>query len=168
MKPEAEPEEAEMEVLKLKLKSRIRRRYDFEYRIIFTGSDATGLSFHPHLVQVAATVLEVADAAVGVQLVQQVQVNVRNKDHLRIGRRLRTPSVRRKSEIAGREDSGARILNVHVVHLGQVAHTACDHHETFVLDGAGMGADLHARIGILRIREERHEENLHPLGGHNA
>lgn len=94
MKPEAEPEEAEMEVLKLKLKSRIRRRYDFEYRIIFTGSDATGLSFHPHLVQIAAAILEVADAAVGVQLVQQVQVNVRNKDHLRIGvASARRPSV---------------------------------------------------------------------------
>ena len=84
MKPEAEPEEAEMEVLKLKLKSRIRRRYDFEYRIIFTGSDATGLSFHPHLVQVAAAVLEVAD------LFRNFHDDGRNRRNARCGLQFRT------------------------------------------------------------------------------
>ena len=102
------------------------------------------------------------------QLVQQVQVDIRNKDHLRIGRRFGSPSVRRKSEVARGEDPGTCVLNVHVMHFGQVAHTAGDHYEAFVFNGAGVGTDLYARIGVLRIREERYEKNLHSFGGHNA
>ena len=87
------------------------------------------------------------------QLVQQVQVDIRNKDHLRIGRRFGSPSVRRKSEVARGEDPGTCVLNVHVMHFGQVAHTAGDHYEAFVFNGAGVGTDLYAgsREDIERI-----------------
>ena len=102
------------------------------------------------------------------QFVQKIQIDVRNEDHLRIGCRLSPFPICREGEVAGREDSRPGVLDIHVVHLGQVAYAAGDHHEAFVLDGAGMGAHLHARIGILGVGKERHEEDLHPLGGHNA
>ena len=121
-----------------------------------------------HFVEVAATVLQVADAAVGVQLVQQVEVYIGHKNHLRVGRGLGAHAVRGEGEVARGEDATLCILDVHVVHAGQVAHAAGDDHEALVLDGTGMGADLDAAVGILRVGQEGNEEDLHPLVGHDA
>lgn len=54
------------------------------------------------------------------------------------------------------------------MYTGKVAHTACYDHKTLVLDGAGMGAYLNARIGVLRVGKERNEQYLHALVCHDA
>ena len=109
-----------------------------------------------------------AHAAVGVQLAEQIQVDIRDEDHLRIGRRLGAFAVGREGKVARREDSRLGILDIHVVHAGQVADAAGDRHEALVLDGPCLCADPHARITVLRIGEEGHEEDLHALIGHDA
>ena len=113
-------------------------------------------------------VAQVAHASVGMQLVEQVEVHVGDENHLGVRRRLGAFPVRREGEVAGREDSGLGILDVHVVHAGQVADAAGDHHEAFVLDGTGLGADADAGVTVLRIRQEGNEKDLHPLVGHEA
>lgn len=123
---------------------------------------------HLHFVKVAAAVLQVTHAAVGVQLVQQVEVDVGDKNHLRIGRSLGALAVRGEGEVTRREDTRLGILDVHVVYTRQVADTTCDDHEAFVLDGAGVGTDLDAAVSVLRIGHEGDEQNLHALVGHDA
>ena len=54
------------------------------------------------------------------------------------------------------------------MHAGKVADAAGNGHETLVLDGPGLCADPHARVSVLRVGEERHEEDLHALVGHDA
>ena len=124
--------------------------------------------FHLHLVEVAAAVLEVAHAAVGVELVEQVEVDIGDENHLGVGGSLGAASVGGEGEVAGGEDSRLGILDVHVVHLGQVAHATGNDHEALVFDGPGLSADPYARVGILRVGEEGDEEYLHAFAGHDA
>ena len=128
----------------------------------------TALFLHFHLVQVAAAVLQIAHATVSMQLVQQVEIDVGDKNHLRIGRSLGALAVRREGKVARREDTRLGILDVHVVYTRQVADATRNDHEAFVLDGAGMGADLDTAISVLRIGHEGDEQNLHALVGHDA
>ena len=55
-----------------------------------------------------------------------------------------------------------RILYIHVVHARQVAYATGYHHKALVLDGTGLGANPYALLSVLRIRQIRYEEDLHP------
>ena len=113
-------------------------------------------------------VAQVAHAPVGMQFVEQVEIHVGDENHLGIRRRLGAFSVGWEGEVAGREDSGLGILDVHVVHAGQVSDAAGDDYEAFVLDGACLGTDADAGVAVLRVGQEGDEEDLHPLVGHEA
>ena len=102
------------------------------------------------------------------KLAQQVQVHVRDEDHLRVRCRLGTLPIGREGEIARRENTRLGILDVHVMHTWQITHAASDGYEALILDRSGLGADTDTRIAILRIGQERHEKNLHSLIGHDA
>ena len=54
------------------------------------------------------------------------------------------------------------------MHTRQVAHAARYHHEALVLDRPGLSTHTNPRVTVLRIRKERHEEDLHPLVGHDT
>ena len=134
----------------------------------FLSSPPSSLFLHFHLVKIAAAIFQIAHAAIGVQLVQQIQIDIRNQYHLRVGRGLGALAVRGEGEVARREDTRLGILNVHVVYTRQVADTTRNDHKTFVLDGAGMGTDLDTAIGVLRIGHEGDKQNLHALVGHDT
>ena len=102
------------------------------------------------------------------QLVEQIKVHVRYKDHLRIRGCLRTLAIGRESEIARREHTRLGVLYIHIMHTRQVAHAARYHHEALILDRPGLSTHTNPRVTVLRIRKERHEEDLHPLVGHDT
>ena len=126
------------------------------------------LLLHTQLVEVFATVAQIAHAAIGMQLVEQRQVTVGHQYLLRARRGHGSLTVGGEGKVAGGKHSRLSILDVHVVHTGQVAHTTRNGDITLVLHGASLGTDLHTRIGILRIGVEGHEEYLHALLGHEA
>ena len=97
------------------------------------------------------------------ELAEAVEIHVGHEDHLGVGRSLGTPAVVGEGEVAGREHSALSILDVHVVHTRQVAHTTGDGHIALVLDGAGLGTDAHTGVGVLCVGHKRHEEDLHTL-----
>ena len=102
------------------------------------------------------------------QLAQKVQIDIGHKNHFRVRRSLRPASVGGESKIARSKHPGLRILYIHVVHARQVAYATGYHHKALVLDGTGLGTNPYARVSVLRIRQIGHEEDLHPLVGHNA
>lgn len=120
------------------------------------------------LIEVLAAVAQVAHGTIGVELVEQVEVNVGYENHLGVGRSLRSLAVVGESEVARREHGTLSILYVHVVHTGQVAHTARNGHIALVLDGTGLGAYTHTGVSVLGIGHEGHEEYLHAVLSHEA
>ena len=110
--------------------------------------------FYPQLIQVVATVPKVTHATIRMQLVEQIKVHVRYKDHLRIRGCLRTLAIGRESEIARREHTRLGVLYIHIMHTRQVAHAARYHHEALVLDRPGLGTHTNPRVTVLRIRKE--------------
>ena len=126
------------------------------------------LLLEPCFIEVGATVTQVADATVGVELRQLVEVDIGNENHLRVGSCLGTASVVRELEVAWREHSRLSVLDVHVLNLRQVADTARNGNVTFVFDGPCLGADTHAVVCVLCICIERDEQYLHSLVCHKT
>ena len=102
------------------------------------------------------------------KLRKQVEVDVRHQNHFRVRRSFGSCSVSWEREVARGEHARLSILDVHIVDTGQVADASGDGNEALVLDGAGMGADADAGIGVLRVGEERNEKYLHTVVGHQA
>ena len=117
------------------------------------------LFLHSHFIEIVAAIFEVAHATVGVQFVQKIQIDVRDKNHFGVRSSLGSASVCRECEITGGKNSRLGILNIHVVYFGQVAYATGYDYEAFVLDGTGMCADSYTGIGVLGIGEEQSRQS---------
>jgi len=115
--------------------------------------------------QVFSPVLEVADTAVLVQLCEQIYIHIGDENHFGIGGRLGLYAIGGKSEVAGGEDHGLGILDIHIMHVGKISHTTCNRDVTLVFYGAGLGAVSHAGVAVLGICEKGDEEYIHALVG---
>ena len=98
-----------------------------------------GSLLHFELVQVATAVAQVAYGTVGVQLVEQREVDIRHENHLGVGRCFCSLAVVGECEVARSEHCRLGILYVHVVNARQVAHASGYCHVALVLDGACLG-----------------------------
>ena len=101
----------------------------------------------------------------GMLELEKIQMQIGDQRHLGVGGALGDHRVVGKGEVGRRVDGRLRILQVDVLHLRQVADAAADHHVAFILDGARLGAALHAQEGVLGIGPERHEQDVHALFG---
>ena len=85
------------------------------------------------------------------QFVQQIEIHIRHQDHFRIRGRLRPFPVCRESKITRGEDTGLRILDIHVMDTGQVTDTTGYDDKAFVFDRTCLRTNTDTRIGVLRI-----------------
>ena len=101
-------------------------------------------------------------------MAQQIEIDIGHENHLRVWRCLGPSTIGRESEVARRKHARLSILDIHIVHTWQIADAAGDDDEAFILYGTRMSAYAHARVGILRVGQERDKQNLHSLVGHQA
>ena len=73
-----------------------------------------------------------------------------------------------ESKVARGEHRRLCILYIHVVHAGQVAHTASNGYIALVLNGTCLCAYFYAGISVLRVGVEGHKQYLHTVGSHQA
>ena len=100
------------------------------------------------------------------QLFEQIQIDVDNQCHLGVGRGFGFDAVARKRKIRGRKHRRLRILNIHIIDLGQIADTTRDGDKTLVFDGSRLGTMFDSGVGVLRIGQEGYEQDIHPFIGH--
>ena len=79
-----------------------------------------------YLIKVVTPALKASDTSCGPEFLEKVYIQIGDEGHLRVGRRLSRYSVVRKGKVRGRECRRLRILYVHVLHLGDVAHATGD------------------------------------------
>jgi hypothetical protein len=118
-----------------------------------------------HLVQVGPPVLPVQDVARLPVTAEQLEVDVLDDDRLDVRRALGRHRVAAERDVRRREDARLRVLHVHVVDVGQVAHVARERDEHVVLDAARLRAVPHAQVPVPLVGAEGHEEDLGPLLG---
>lgn len=120
------------------------------------------------MVEVGAAVAEVLDAAVVVEFDEVDEIDVGDEGHFGVGGGLGLDGIDGKSEVAGGEDGGLSVLDVHVVDAGEVANASRDHDVAFVFDGAGAGAVSDAVVAVLGVGLKGDKEDLHSFLSHEA
>ena len=124
---------------------------------------AWGVRVPVDLVEIEAAVGEVAHRAFGARPGEIGEVDVADRQRLDILARLGGDAVAREGEVARRQDAALRILDVHILDLGQIADIARHHDEALVLDRARLAAIAHAQIALPAVGAERHEQDARAL-----
>lgn len=102
------------------------------------------------------------------QLIEKIQIHIRNQDHFRIRCRLRALTIIREGKITWCKYGTLCILDIHIMHTRQVAYTTCNRHITLILDSTRLCTNSHTRVGILRIGHKWHKEYLHTILCHQT
>ena len=130
---------------------------------LFVLHSSLNLLFLLQVIKILAAIAKISYSTIGMKLVQKVQINIRNENHLGIRCCLRTLAVVREGEVARSEYGTLGILDIHVVNTRQVAHTTRNGYIALILDGTRLGTNSYSGVSILRIGHERNEENLHAI-----
>ena len=93
-----------------------------------------------NLKHIFSPILEITYAAKLIEFPQKVQVNIRDHDHFSVGGGFCFDPIGRKRKIAGGDDQRLGKLDIHIVYIGEIAHTARNSYITFIFDRAREGA----------------------------
>ncbi len=102
------------------------------------------------------------------QFLQLEQIHIHDQHDFGVGGGFGLDCVGRKLEVGRREHRRLRVVDVHVLDAGQVAHAARNGYVTLVFDGPRHRAVADAHVAVLCVGQEGNKKDFHALPGQKS